>query len=232
MQQLFRHRFLLLLIALLLLFALYPFLEQEVAEAQHVSAFFTVILIAGLYAVSRNRTILALAVVLAVGMLSVQWLVHAQHVDPTNIAISRGFGFLFFLLTTVVILSDVLKSETVTADKIYGAICAYLMLGLMWAFLFCMIEVLHPGAFLEEGHLVAAGKPGLPQFAMINSLTYYSMSTLTTLGYGDILPKAAPARALSNLEAITGQMYLTILIARLVGMHISHSEKRRTSTKE
>ncbi len=231
-HQLLGRRYLVLLIALLLLFILYPFINQEVTEAQHVSVFFTVILIAGAYAVSHKRGFLVIAIVLAAGMLSAQWLAHLQHVNPVTIAISRGFGFLFFLLTAIAILSDVLKSKTVTADTIYGAICAYLLLGLMWAFLLCMLEVLHPGSLLEGGQPIATGHVAFPQFAMINTLIYYSMSTLSTVGYGDILPKTGPARAFSVMEAICGQMYLTVLIARLVAMQIAHSAMRQTETKE
>lgn len=231
-HRLLRQRYLTLLIALLLLFALYPFIDQEVAETRHVGVFFAAILVAGAYAVSHNRRFLMVAIVLATGALGAQWVAYAQHMNPVAIAISRGFSCLFFLLTAIAILTNVLKSKTVTSDTIYGAICAYLLLGLTWAFLFCMFEVLHPGSLQEGGQLIAAGHVAFPQFAMINSLIYYSMSTLSTVGYGDILPKSGPARAFSNLEAISGQMYLTILIARLVAMQIAHSNTRPTQTKE
>ncbi len=231
-HRLLRQRYLTLLIALLLLFAFYPFIDQEVAETRHVGLFFAVILIAGAYAVSHDRRFLAVALVLAAGMLGAQWLAFAQHMNPVTTAISRGFGVLFLLLTAIAILSNVLRSKTVTSDTIYGAICAYLLLGLMWAFLFCMLEVLHPGSLLEAGQPIATGHVEFPQFAMINSLIYYSMSTLSTLGYGDILPKSGPARAFANLEAISGQMYLAILIARLVAMQVAHSNTQRTLPKE
>jgi hypothetical protein len=231
-HRLLRQRYLTLLIALLLLFALYPFIDQEVAETRHVGVFFAVVLVAGAYAVSHDRRFLAVAIVLAAGMLGAQWLAYAQHMNPITTAISRGFGLLFFLLTIIAILSNVLKSKTVTSDTIYGAICAYLLIGLMWTFLFCILEVLHPGSLLEAGQPIATGHVAFPQFAMINSLIYYSLCTLSTVGYGDILPKSGPARAFSNLEAICGQMYLTILIARLVAMQIAHSTMRSTPTKE
>jgi voltage-gated potassium channel len=231
-HRLLRQRYLTLLIALLLLFAFYPFIDQEVAETRHVGAFFSVILVAGAYAVSHNRRFLAVAVALAAGMLGAQWLAYAQHMNPVITAISRGFGCLFFLLTAIAILSNILKSKTVTSDTIYGAICAYLLLGLTWTFLFCVLEVLHPGSLLEAGHPIAAGQVAYPEFAMINSLIYYSLSTLSTVAYGDILPKTGPARSFSNLEAICGQMYLAILIARLVSMQIAHSNTRSTPTKE
>ena len=182
---------------------------------------------------SHNRRFLALAIVLAAGMLGTQWLAVTQNMNPITTAISRGFGLLFFLLTAIAILSNIVKSKTVTSDTIYGAICAYLLLGLTWAFLFCTLEVLHPGAFLESGVALSTRHVEFPQFAMIQlAHLYYSLCTLSTVGYGDILPKSGPARAFSNLEAITGQMYLTILIARLVAMQIAHSNSRQTSSTE
>ncbi len=231
-HRLLRQRYLTLLIALLLLFALYPFIDQEVAETRHVGIFFAMVLIAGAYAVSHDRRFLAAAIVLAAGTVGAQWLAYAQHMNPISTAISRGFACLFFLLTTIAILSNILKSKTVTSDTIYGAICAYLLLGLMWAFLFCTLEVLHPGSLLADGQPIAAGHVAFPQFAMMNSLIYYSLSTLSTVAYGDILPKSGPARAFANLEGISGQMYLAILIARLVAMQIAHSNSRSTSAKE
>src|SRR5580704_3698660 len=94
-HRLLRQRYLTLLIALLLLFALYPFIDQEVAEAQHMGVFLTVIFFAGVYAVSHNRRLLTVAIVLAAGALGAQWAAYA-YMNPVAVAISRGFGCLFF----------------------------------------------------------------------------------------------------------------------------------------
>jgi len=226
-HRLLRQRYLTLLIALLLLFVIYPFIDQEVAEARHVGIFLIVILGAGAYAVSHTRRFLIVAVTLAVGMLVTEWVAVANHANPILLAISRGFGLLFFALTIFVILSNIARSKTVTSDTIYGAICAYLLIGLAWGFVFCILEVLHPGSFVQNSGPLVAGNARFPQFAMVNALMYYSISTLTTVAYGDILPKTGPARGLSNLEAICGQMYIAILIARLVAMQIAHGSSRQ-----
>jgi hypothetical protein len=225
MERLFRRRFLVLLVALLLLLALYPFLEQDVSE-RLLSLFFTGTLMAGTYAVSRDRRFLASAIVIAVGAFGSQWLSH--FVDSRVVFVfSRSLGCLFYLLIAIAILANVLKAETVTTDKICGGICAYLVMGLMWAFLFGLIEVVHPGSFMENGQLIAPDRGMTHQFALLNSMIYYSLATLTTTTYGDILPKTTPARALSNLEAIAGQMYVAVLISRLVALHITHSVSAR-----
>lgn len=229
-DKLFRHRFLLLLVTLLLLLALYPFLEQDVSQ-RSLSFFFTGTLIAGTYAVSRSRRFILAAIILAVGAFGSQWTSHFINARIV-VVFSRSLACLFYLLMTVAILSNVLKGETVTNDKICGAICAYLMMALTWGFLFGLMEVVHPGSFLESGHLISPDRATTQQFALINSMLYYSMATLTTTTYGDILPKTTPARALSNLESIAGQMYVAVIISRLVALHITHSVSARTHSKD
>ncbi|HUI05658.1 MAG TPA: ion channel [Verrucomicrobiae bacterium] len=229
-DALFRHRFLFFLTTLLLLLALYPFLEQDVSQ-RLLSLFFTGTLIAGTYAVSRKPRFLVAAIVIAVGAFSSQWTSHFINSRIVFMS-SRCLGFLFYLLITVAILANVLKGEMVTADKIFGAICAYLVMGLTWGYLFGLIEIVHPGSFLENGLLIAPGRGRSDQFALINSMIYYSMATLTTTTFGDILPKTTPARAMSNLEAIAGQMYVAVVISRLVALHITHSIAGHGHTKD
>jgi hypothetical protein len=90
----------------------------------------------------------------------------------------------------------------------------------MWAFIYTVLENIHPGSFaISEGHIEA----GRPLFI------YYSFITITTLGYGDITPVTAPANSFALIEAVTGQIYLVVLVARLVGMHIAQSMDRKSS---
>ena len=114
-------------------------------------------------------------------------------------------------MITWTILSYVLKQGAVTGEKISAAICVYMFIGLLWAFLFALTYTLDAGSFdLKD--------PQLSQFV------YYSFITLSTLGYGDITPLSPVAQALAYVEAITGQIYLTVLVARLVGLHIARAE--------
>jgi hypothetical protein len=117
---------------------------------------------------------------------------------------------IFLLTVTVTIIMGVVNSEKVTVNIICGAIAAYLMIGLSGAFGALFLETLHPGAFLSEGEVLA--REGLP-----NALIYYSMVSLSTIGYGDITPNLPIARSLSLAIGLTGQIYLTVLVAMLVG---------------
>jgi hypothetical protein len=119
----------------------------------------------------------------------------------------------FFAYTSIVIVYCLFREKKVTFEVISGAICGYFLIGLTWAFVFSVLEKFNPGSFqLLEG-----------QGATISHFTYYSFVTLTTLGYGDITPLTTPARSLAVLEAITGQLYIAIMIAGLVGVYISQS---------
>ena len=102
----------------------------------------------------------------------------------------------------------------VDGNKIIGAICIYMLIGIIWAFGYLVVEFLFPGSFsnLEEE---------LWQ-ENLEELLYYSMVTLTTLGYGDITPQQPLARFLAYMEAVVGIFYTTILVASLIGMRLAH----------
>ena len=121
-----------------------------------------------------------------------------------------------------IILSHVLRAERVSREKIFGALSVYLLLGVIWSLLFIMVDFLVPGSFRYGQDRALTGA----------EMVYYSFVTLTTLGYGDIVPVSPSARSLATLEALTGQLYLTVLVARLVGLHITHSSRYRSEDQE
>jgi len=100
----------------------------------------------------------------------------------------------------------------------------YLLIGVTWSFFYAMVEISSPGAF-NFGLLAAQAGDSAARGAL-HFFTYYSLVTLSTLGYGDITPLSPFARSLSALEAITGQLFIAITIARLVGTHIAQKRAR------
>lgn len=121
---------------------------------------------------------------------------------------------LFNISITLVCLSRVLGREPVDTDKIIGAICVYLLIGVIFSYLYEIIFILDPGSF-DLGP-IDLSQPGTTWELWVFS--YFSFVTLTTLGYGDILPTTAFTRSVATLEAIVGPMYLAILVARLVSL--------------
>ena len=118
----------------------------------------------------------------------------------------------------VLVLKYLSEEEEITTNVIAGAICGYLLIGLMWANFFSVLEILQPGSFKTSENANTE----------LSYFTYYSYVTLTTLGFGDITPITSQARSLSVLEAIAGPIYLAVLVARLVGMSISQSLRKES----
>lgn len=129
--------------------------------------------------------------------------------DLTNDAVS-----VFFLaVLTVLILLQVNRVGPITWRRVEGAIAAYLLIGLLWAVAYQIVELLRPGSFRVG---IGDYRVQLPQ------LGYFSFTTLATLGLGDVLPVTPPARSLVVLEALIGQLFPVILIARLVAMELEY----------
>lgn len=205
----------LLLAAIASLLLIHPVLsEQELVGAGLLlSLFFAGILLSGVYAVSESSRTLKISVILGapalLSSLALEFFETPEAVSVRHMLVALFFGFVAW-----VILSYVVRAGAVTADKIYGALCVYLLLGLIWASLYSILQQFQPEALqisIEEH----------------SYYVYYSFVTLTTLGYGDYTPHTALARSLSMMEAVTGQIYLTVLVARLVSLHIMHSNEGR-----
>lgn len=120
----------------------------------------------------------------------------------------------FFCVSVWEAVRQMLFSGPVTRDKIIGTLCIFLLLGIIWALLFILITMVNPHAF--QGLEIN----GFWQNSF-NDFIYFSFVTLTTLGFGDIVPLSPMARFLSYMEAIVGQFYIAILVASLVGVRIA-----------
>ena len=210
-------RFLFLLISILLLFVLRPFLEGYIRISFLLDIFFSFILFSGIYAVSQKKYHFVIALFIALPPFVMLWTAHLVESPPLNV-VRNCFFILFYAYIVIIILSHIFREKEVTADLIMGAACVYFFIGLMWALVFAVLESLQPGSFAIGQGLTTD----------IVNFVYYSFVTQTTLGYGDITPITAPARSLSLLEAVIGQLYLAVLIARLVGVHIAQSFEKQS----
>lgn len=126
----------------------------------------------------------------------------------------------------VVILGTVLRSRRVDRAEVYGAVCFYLMLGIWWATAYALFDRLdlQPAAFSKD--LISAGEPYPAGGGAFGELLYFSYVTLTTVGYGDLVPTHPITRNLAVFEAITGQLYIAILLARLVSLRTGNGQQQ------
>ncbi len=209
----FQRRFQMLLVFILLTMLVSPLLENYIGMRLLLNICFTAILLSAAFATSDRRSNPYIASFLALPMLFSYWAGNLLP-GPMLKILGLGSGVLFFLYIISAILTCVLRAERITQEVISGALVVYLLLGLLWTFIYSLTEHLSPGSFFSTTSLGEENR-----FAFL----YYSYVTLTTLGYGDVTPLTPMATSLAVLEAIIGQIYLTVLIARLVGMHIAHS---------
>jgi hypothetical protein len=209
----------LLVFILLFFIALYPLSTFAVGQFL-VLIFFSLLLISGVMTVFDRPVFRLFAGGLAVVALSLIWL---EHFLPGRILSSIGAlaSFLFLGLLIAVTLTRVFQKGQITFHRICGAVAAYLLIGTMWASLYQFIVLSLPGA-IELPHMVNVSDPE----AIRPHLFYFSFVTLTTLGYGDIVPVHPGARLAVMLEALTGQLYPAITLAWLIAMQILHRDRR------
>ncbi len=226
-NMLSNHRMLLFLASILVLLTFFAFVHEWYSHyLALVEIFFTLILIGGIYLISRDPQLLTISALIALLFSTIMWFNIFIESVPLLIT-GLVLQILFFCITTHTIVSHVMTYQKVSADTIYGAISAYLLLCIIWAMIYTTLEIALPESFkfsqsfIHNNAFLASHRFYFSQFI------YFSFVTITTLGYGDIVPLSIAARSISALEAITGQLYVAVLIARLVGLQISHTHWER-----
>ncbi len=199
---------------------------------------------AGAFAVGRSRPVLLVSVSLAIVAMGSEWVLLRGEGRALLAAIAFHVAAIGFIsVIGVYILTSVVRTTTVTADTVLGGILSYLLLGVLFAFLYSLAEVISPGSLTLPQHMMDAGaamtwipfhdtSPLSREAAHGQAhLLYFSFSTLTTLGYGDIAPRSIIVRSLSSIEAVLGQLYLAVFIARLVANSLLTLRAHRDATQ-
>ena len=211
-----------------------------------------VLMLSGLNAISMHRREMLIGFALAVPAVALNLIGLTS--DDLQLYIVSQFVYLsFFVYLAYRILLWTLRQHDVDAETIYGAVSVYLLMALIWGIAYYCMALTNPGSFRypdedELGEVQAARvavleEPGEREPEPLledwtkransasGTMMYYSFVTLTTLGYGDMYPVSDAGRILAMLEATLGQLYLVILVARLVGLYTSQQmERRRKAT--
>jgi len=174
-------------------------------------------LLTGLLTVTQHRLARWLISGLVVGALTVRWFVLVAP-SPLILVVDNVLAICFAACFTAVVLQKVYEEGTVSGHRVRGAIAAYLLIGFLFATLYRLFDSLSPGSFVH------AANPALIQHGhgVADVFMYFSLVTLTTVGFGDISAVHPVARSLVMLEAVIGTLYPAILIARLVSLQIEH----------
>jgi hypothetical protein len=203
-----------LLIALALLFTFVPFVEEIEGGELIASFLFSLVLLSAILAVAERKRVLVIALVLAVPAIAGRWINHFRP-DLVPPAVFLVGGLILIIFVVAHLLRFVLRAPSVTTEVLCASISAYLMLGLMWTMAYWLVDQLTPGgAFSFNTNAGTRSINGFNGF-------YFSFITLSTVGYGDITPVSKIARWLAAMEAMTGLLYVAVLIARLVSLYSS-----------
>jgi hypothetical protein len=197
-----------------LLLVLFPYLTQPGLPLVLFRLLGAVALVSGVYAVSDKRAQWITALALAIPAVALN-IVFAFRPNPQIVVPMLIFTILFLVFTLVSLLRALVRAERVTHDTIYGALSVYLLMAIAWAAAYSLLVTIHPGAIVMD----AARHPnhGMDW----SDCVFYSFVTLTSQGNGDIVAMTEQARSLSILEAVSGTMYVAVLVARLVSLYSS-----------
>jgi voltage-gated potassium channel len=204
------------LIAIVMLFISFPFLDDlrfgEIIE----SILMTVVMVSGVMVVAGRRRVLWIALIIVVPVLVAKWLSHyRKDILPPEIFPAGSVMFVAFVV--VQLLRFVFRAPRVNFEVLCAGISTYLLLGLLWTFAYLLVGQCDPTAFAFSTG--TATSPTMTRFTAY----YFSFVTLSTVGYGDVIPVSKAARELAVLEAITGTLFIAVLISRLVALHITQS---------
>jgi ion channel len=208
-EQILEQRCFFLFLALLALLIALPFLAETAHGRLILTLVNVTVMLSAIAAVGRSRLSLVIAVVLVVPALVLRFLALGSNV-PGYFAMSMAFNAAFYTYVLADLLHYVLRRDVMTGDKLYGAVCAYILIAVLWANLHGVVQYVYPGSY---------GLGGTPKVLDMTELIYFSFTALTTSGFGDVTPLLVQSRFLTILEMLTGVMYIAILIARLTGVY-------------
>lgn len=188
----------------------YPFVIETAHASLWMHVMISLILITWLYAASSHERFVVRTVLLWIMTFVLTW-VNFIFINETLRAFALQIvGLMFFSIILYYLVIDLHTMEEINQHMIFGAVAGYLILGLIGAFIFAIIELSLPGSFSWFSHSIVS----FPDFI------YYSYVSMTTLWYGDILPVGYHAQSWSIILTIAWQMYLAILVGMLVGKYV------------
>jgi hypothetical protein len=214
-QSWYRGRFIYFLILLLSFISFAPALRTFIKLNFLSDLAFSAILVCTIYAGSRKKYQAAVIYILACPMLLSVWFPYFVN-SPAIIMIGNFCGILFFSIVVFQIFDYIFGEKEISKNVIAAAVVVYLLIGIIWALSHSLLEMVQPGSF------------NIPPDQINNTrllFIYYSFSTLTTMGSNTVQPGSGLAESFTIVEAIVGQLYLVVLIAWLVGMHVVRKSK-------
>jgi voltage-gated potassium channel len=218
------HGFRNLLFFLLVYIVVSPFLAPYPSFNILAHAALSVALFVAAYAVQKQEKQRSYAMALLLPLLILYWL-GIYNIVPFSRLVSYLLFAVYFGLLVYSYAVQIARSRRVTTNVLYGTFCLYLIVGLFWGSLYMVLHELSPGSY--SGVLLDKA-----QGSSFHIFNYFSMVTLTSLGYGDITPQTPGAASLCQFEALVGQFFTAVLVAWLVGMFMFEKQEKRAKSRE
>lgn len=209
----------LLIIESLMIFVIIPLTSMGALPGFVLPAMF-IVLVISILVVTWHSHVAAIAVALAVAISPVGTILWREHPSALTEWLSAGGRILAITAVSIIIARAVFAAGRVSIHRVQGAVVLYLNFALLFFTVYRLMEVLLPGSFSNLPH---AGT----EYGSGAALLYFSFTTLTSLGYGDITPIHPLARSFANLEGVIGQLYPATLLARLVSLEIEHRRQSK-----
>lgn len=212
------------LVALILFFIAAPFVELFRNGLLMESALVTLVLVSGVLAVGKSRRTLILAAIFVTPALVARWMYHLRpDVIPVELFLVSGLFFVIFLIVRFI--AFILRAPRVNSEVLCAGLSTYFLLGLLWSYAYRLVSAIDPQAFAITVNAI----PNEPIVGF--KAIYFSLITLSTVGYGDIVPVSNVARMLAAMEAMVGTLYITVFIARLVALYTSQASAAESDRK-
>jgi Ion channel len=220
------RRHLVLLLTLVLTILVQPLARGFLAGLIVYDVLRTLVVLIVFFIVFKRRRDRLVSMVIVLPVLGGGW---APHIMPerfeTALEVIQYSSLVVFLgFAVAMILRSLLERKVVQADDVIGAICGYLLAGIVWGNLYLLVEIFLPGSFSVHQDIV---EQLASRYARQSLFADYSFVTLTSLGSGDIVPSSSPAISLTWLEAMFGQFYIAVIVAQLVGLRLAHALQQR-----
>lgn len=223
-----KYRMLIFFVISCTLLILFPISQQQrLVPTASVELFANALLLFGIYLVSPNKHLFAVSVLVSALAIVMIWSTKFFY-SKSQLLFGLFMETTLFMIAVYYIVLHVLTLKKINEDKIFGAISAYLLLCILWALIYTMIEIYNPYSFSFNTGFTTSPSSMTEHRFYFSQFLYLSFVTFSTLGYGDIVPLTSLSRTATSLQAVAGQLYIAILIARLVGLHIIQSQKRES----
>ena len=207
MQVKMKSRFIYIIFAIMLVLLINPFIRPLGLIGHLISTLLIAMIpLASAFALTADRKKVIIVLLIAAPFVILDGL-NVFFTNRPLMVVTFSFGTILYFYIVVLLVKNLLSIRVVTADLIYCAISIYLLIGIMWAGIYTVLEGISPGSFSETSGTV--------------DLLYFSFVTLTTVGFGDVAPLSVLGKRLAVFEAAMGSIYMAVIIAMIVGRYMS-----------